>query len=83
MVVWLDAANDVLLDRIRNRQQELIVKDQPATVVYDYLNRYRAEYEFLLSTLAAKNAGLKILRFDTGLLQPQDILNQFLSELGC
>jgi deoxyadenosine/deoxycytidine kinase len=83
MVVLLDAANDVLLERIRNRKQELIVKDQPVAVVYDYLNHYRAEYAFLLSTLAARNADLKILRFDAGLLRPEDILNRFLSELGC
>lgn len=83
MVVMLDAANDVLLERIRDREQDLIVKDQPAPVVYDYLNRYRTQYAFLLSTLAAKNTNLKILRCDAGLMRPEEILNRFLSELGC
>lgn len=81
-VILLDAANDVLLERIRNREQDLIVKHQSVTVVYDYLNCYRTEYAFLLSTLAARNADLKVLPFDTRLLRSGDILNRFLSELS-
>lgn len=83
MVVWLDATEEVLFHRIRNRQQEHIVKTQPATLVYDFLDRYRREYEFLLSTLIAKKANLKVLKFDTGRQQPQDIVNQLLAELIC
>jgi hypothetical protein len=83
MVVWLDASNDVLLDRIRTRRQEHIVKTQPATVVYEFLDSYRVEYEFILSILTAKESGLKVLKFDTGRQQPKDIENQFLYELSC
>lgn len=83
MVIWLDAANDVLLDRIRTRQQEHIMKTRPAQEIYAFLNSYRTEYEFILSNLIAKKTGLKVFRFDTGRLQPQDIENQFWSELAC
>ena len=82
MVVWLDAADDVLLGRIRTRQQEHIVKTQPAPVVYEFLGRYRTEYESILSILTAKNTDLKVLKFDSRQLQPQDILNQFLAGLN-
>jgi hypothetical protein len=82
MVVWLDAADDVLLERIRTRQQEHIVKTQPAAVVYEFLGRYRTEYEFILSILTAKKTDLKVLKFDTGRQGPKDILNQLLSELS-
>jgi deoxyadenosine/deoxycytidine kinase len=82
MVVWLDAADDVLLGRIRTRQQEHIVKTQPAPVVYEFLDSYRTEYESILSILTAKNTDLKVLKFDSGQLQPQDILNQFLAGLN-
>jgi hypothetical protein len=82
MVVWLDAADDVLLERIRTRQQEHIVKTQPAAVVYEFLSRYRTEYEFILSILTAKKTDLKVLKFDTGRQGPKDILNQLLSELS-
>jgi hypothetical protein len=72
-----------LLDRIRTRRQEHIVKTQPATVVYEFLDRYRVEYEFILSILTAKESGLKVLKFDTGRQQPKDIEDQFLYELSC
>ena len=83
MVVYLNACDNVLLDRIRNRRQEHIVKTEPARVVYEFLDRYRTEYEFILSTLAAKKAGPKVLHFDTGRQQPQDIVKQFLSDVSC
>jgi hypothetical protein len=83
MVIWLDAPNDVLLDRIRSRQQEHIVKTEPAMVVYEFLDRYRVEYEFILSVLTSKRANLQVLRIDTGQQCPQDVANQFLSEITC
>jgi thymidylate kinase len=83
MIVSLDAADGILLDRIRNRQQDLIVKTQPAAVVYEYLQKYRTEYESLLSIFASHTSALKVLRFDTGLQQPHMIAEQFLRELSC
>jgi hypothetical protein len=83
MVVWLDAANEVLLDRIRTRRQDHIMKAQPVPAVYEFLNRYRDEYVLILSVLTARQAGIKVLRFDTGRQQPQEIVNRFLSELSC
>jgi shikimate kinase len=83
MVVWLDAANEVLLDRIRNRQQEHIVKSAPATEVYEFLNNYRREFENLLSILRNEKSSLRVLHFDTGWQQPQEIANQILAELDC
>jgi thymidylate kinase len=83
MVVWLDAPDEVLFDRIRIRQQEHIMKTEPAETAYEFLGRYRVEYESILSILTAKMAGLKVLRFDTTYQQSQDIVIQFLSELDC
>jgi deoxyadenosine/deoxycytidine kinase len=83
MVLCLDAADEVLLDRIRNRSQEHVVKSQSAMVAYEFLNRYRTEYKFLLSIFRTEKADLKVLHFDTGRQQSQDIVKQFLSELSC
>jgi hypothetical protein len=82
MIVWLDTAEEVLLERIRTRQQEHVVKAQPAKVVYEFLDRYRSEYEFIFSRLIAKNACLKVLRFDTGRQTPQQIVDQFLFQIS-
>jgi adenylate kinase family enzyme len=82
LVVWLDAANEVLFNRINTRQQEHIVKSQPAAVVYEFLGRYRAEYKSILSILGTKKSGFKVLQFDTEQQRPQDIMRRFLSELN-
>jgi adenylate kinase family enzyme len=81
MVVYLDAPDQILLDRIRNRRQEHIVKTQPATIGFEFLDRYRAEYELILSTLTAHKTDLKVLRFDTGQQPLQEIKQRCLSEL--
>jgi hypothetical protein len=82
MIVWLDAAEEVLLERIRTRPQEHVVKAQPAKVVYEFLDRYRSEYEFIFSKLTAKNPCVKVLRFDTGRKTPQQIVDEFLFQLS-
>ncbi len=81
-VVCLDAPNDILLERIRSRQQDHIVKTQPAQVVFEFLARYRAEYDSILSVLATQGPGPKILRFDTDRQPTQAIVNQLMSELS-
>lgn len=83
MIVWLDAGNDVLLERIRARAQDHIVKAQPAAEVYEFLDRYRTEYERLLDILTARVPSVRILRFDTGQYQPQYIADRCLSAFGC
>jgi hypothetical protein len=83
MVVWLDADDVILMDRIRNRQQEHIVKTEPAAVVCEFLQKYRTEYESLLSIFTSRNAGFKVLQFDTAIQQPQIIAERFLYELRC
>lgn len=82
-VFYLDADNEVLLDRIRSRGQEHIVKAESKTTVFEFLDRYRAEYEFILSALTAKDRNLRILRIDTGNRQTQAIIEDILLELGC
>jgi thymidylate kinase len=83
MVVCLDAADGILLNRIRSREQELIVKTQPAAVVYEYLQKYREEYESLLASFSSYKSGFKVLRYDTGTQQPHVIAEQFFHELSC
>jgi deoxyadenosine/deoxycytidine kinase len=83
MVVWLDTADDVLLDRIRTRQQEHVVKNQPATVAYEFLGRYRSEYESILSALTAQKVDLKVFQYNTEQLSSQDIADQLVNEFSC
>lgn len=80
MVVWLDAADEYLLERIRSREKEHVVKGESARVIFDFLRRYRDVYEYILSRLATNRSGLKILRFDTTRQTPEVIANHLLAE---
>lgn len=81
-IFYLDADDEILFDRIRSREQEHIVKSESEAAVRNFLNRYRAEYEFILSTLTTKDHSLRVLRLDTGNRQPQELAAQVLTELA-
>jgi shikimate kinase len=64
IVIWLDAPNVVLLERIRGRDQQHTIKEKCEQEAYEYLIHYRT---FLEQTIveSLNNSGVKLLRFDT------------------
>lgn len=80
MIVWLDAADTDLLKRIRNRDKEHVVKNESFETTFEFLSRYRKAYEQTISNLSLNHPGLKILRFDTSQISPQEITGQLLFE---
>jgi thymidylate kinase len=64
-VVWLDAPDTVLLERINSRRKWHALKGQPEQQARDVLMRSRAVYEEVLERLGANGNGPLILRFDT------------------
>ena len=80
-IVWLDATNECLINRIRSREKDHVVKDASPQAVIRFLDDYRAEYEHTLSKLIDHRIDLKIFKFDTGRQSPQEIANQLLVEL--
>jgi thymidylate kinase len=83
MIVWLDAADDDLLERIRTRDQEHVVKNELASTVIEFLGRYRRAYEEILSMLEANTSDLRVLRIDTSRKQAKEIADYLLLEFGC
>ena len=63
-VVWLDAPDELLVERIRTRAKKHRMKHQPDAVIYDFLARYRASYEQIIKELNSRNP-LKVIRFRT------------------
>ena len=63
-VVWLDAPDDVLVQRINKRDQRHPVKQKPKSEVYEFLARYRHSYKHTLDRLTALD-GPTLIRFDS------------------
>ncbi len=82
MIVWLDADNAYLMDRIQTRAKGHMVKNESTPVVTDFLTRYRKAYDYVVSRLGACSGGPKILRIDTGMRQPQETADYLLAALG-
>ncbi|HET9725044.1 MAG TPA: hypothetical protein VFR44_14545 [Actinomycetota bacterium] len=64
-VVYLDAADPVLLERIGSRAQAHATKGQPEDVARGFLERYRALFEETLGRLE-RLGGPEVLRLDSG-----------------
>ena len=63
-VIWLDAPNEILAQRIREREKTHRVKDAGDEDIYKHLEQYRAAFERTLKELSAL-APLQIIRFNT------------------
>ena len=67
VVIYLDASDDVLIERIRTRRQAHPVKDLPAEEVGRFLSAYRRAYERVIDDLlACGGPQVAHLRADTG-----------------
>jgi adenylate kinase family enzyme len=82
LVIWLDTADDHLVGRIRNRDQEHIMKDEPTAAVSEFLVHYRKMFDRVLSSLTTNGKSIRVLHFDTGKQTPDEIVNQLLAEFN-
>jgi len=64
LVIWLDAPDTILMERINNRDQRHAVKETSEQEVANFLACYRASYEYILTKLKA-NGRPNLLQFDT------------------
>jgi shikimate kinase len=65
MVIWLDASDATLVERIRSRVKSHRIKVESDPEAVEFLARRRIAYEQLLSALTAEARDLPVLRFDT------------------
>jgi deoxyadenosine/deoxycytidine kinase len=72
VIVWIDAADEVLTTRIRARPKAHRVKEESEVEIAKFLAGYRVAYGQVLSKLAA-HGGPLVLRFETG-SEPVDAL---------
>jgi shikimate kinase len=80
MIVWLNAPDRTLMERINARNQRHAVKGKSAQEATDYLIRYRTSYEQMLANLTT-HGGPTLLQFDTSRTSVDQIVDEVL--LAC
>jgi shikimate kinase len=77
MVIWLDAADTNLVERINTRSQRHLVKGQSEQEATKFLARYRTSYDQVMEKLRAYG-GPRLLQFDTSQTSIDQILDEIL-----
>lgn len=80
-VVWLDAPDGVLLERINSRSKWHALKGGAEEPARDTLVKSRTLYEEVLERLGANGNGPVILRFDTSRQSADEIVGEILAAL--
>jgi adenylate kinase family enzyme len=78
VVIWLDAPNEVLLERIRARDRSHTIKEQHELDAFEYLTRYRTSFEQIIAEFVTEGQ-VKLLRFDTNQESVPRIVDKVLS----
>ena len=78
-VIWLDAPDEVLARRIRERDKPHRIKNGSYAEIQNHLALYRESFEQVVSELGKRN-GLKVFRFSTDLVALEEIAAKVLSQ---
>lgn len=81
LVVWLDARDEVLIERIRNREQRHDIKSASRPEALVLLQRYRSAHASVLSRLTS-GSSLQVLRFSTDSLSIDQVTHRILQEIA-
>jgi thymidylate kinase len=79
IVIWLDAPENVLNDRINNRDQKHAVKGKSEKEAIGFLDLYRESYEQILTSLKTHNQGPAFFQFDTSSNPIEKVLDEVLN----
>ena len=75
MVIWLDASDENLVERINTRSQHHAIKGKSEREASEFLTRYRTSYEQILEKLTAYGRPT-VLQFDTGRASIEQIADE-------
>lgn len=78
VVIWLDAPDETLLDRINTRSTNHTVKGKPKEEGYELLTRYRKSFQEIKAKLTT-NSNLTFLHFQTDQHSPEQIANEVMA----
>ena len=80
LVIWLDAPDTVLLQRVNARSELHRVKRQPEQDAYRFFGRYRSSYQQVIRGMTATH-GPRLLRVDTHQTPIDETVDRVLSAL--
>ncbi len=80
VVIWLDAPDAVLVERIRNRFKPHMIRDDPEHAMREFLGRYRHVYEDIRSRLTAVGRA-RMIDVDTAALTVEQAVPVVLAAL--
>jgi hypothetical protein len=81
VVVWLDAPDAVLAQRVDTRSKWHRLKGEGLEAAIDVFAEARDAYEALIGSLEARADGPAILRFDTSRMSPDDVVDSLLERV--
>jgi deoxyadenosine/deoxycytidine kinase len=81
VIVWVDAPNAVLMERIQARSRKHRVKHKSEQAIYQFLDRYRSSYHQIIDKIKADH-DLLVLQFDTDQENSDQIVNKILATLN-
>ena len=79
-VIWLDAPNEVLWQRVNTRTQSHAIKNQSAASGMSFIERYRQAYETVFRSME-REGGPTVLRYDTSRQTPEEIASDAFHQL--
>ena len=81
VVIWIDAPNQVLWERVNQRSRAHEIKGQSYSIAMAYIDRYRAAYEPILRSIE-RHEGTRVLRYDSSRWQPVEMAADALERLS-
>jgi deoxyadenosine/deoxycytidine kinase len=81
MVILLDTSDEILLERIRTRSDDHLMKNKADQEIKEFLVKYRQVYERLITIITTMNPAIKVLRLDTGKNSVEDLVRDVLLNL--
>jgi len=81
IVIWLDTSDEILIKRIRNREEDHLMKGKSNQELVDFLKTYRSVYEDVIKKMTANNPKIRVLRVDTGINSVDEIVFRLMSEI--
>jgi hypothetical protein len=74
VVIWLDTSDEILINRIRNRDEDHVMKNESDQELGVFLKTFRNTYNDVMEKLALNNPKIRIIKVDSGINSIDDIV---------